>query len=1017
MKFRVSKDDLIIFIIFCILLLYLCAIAVLNFVEFGAHGKLYGLVPFEAFTGKYIGITFTLFIASLIVIFTSVSSYIFSKDGSGIGLKIGEKEEKGYNRWAKLKEMKEADDIEMIDSNAQSTNAAGIPVYADKKGHVWVDNGEFHSLVIGSSGSGKTLCVVKPMVNILAKNNESMIITDPKGEIYQESAEYLKSLGYKVIVLNFREPTHGSAWNPLALPYQFYKAGNKDKAIELLDDVSSSILDVTNKSDPFWEKSASSFFAGCALSLFENAKEEETNLNSINAMTTDGDERFGTSKYINEYFKMMGTKSNAYTFASGTIESPNETQGGILASFREKIRTFTSRDNLSEMLGHSDFDMREIGKGKTAVFLIIHDEKTTYHGLATIFVKQCYETLIDVAQENGGKLPHRTNFILDEFANMPALKDVTTMVTAARSRQIRFTFIIQNFAQLNEVYGEHDAETIRSNCQNLIYLLTTELSALEEISKLCGEVKSKDDEKTASTPLVTVSDLQKLEMNEVIILRNRLNPFRTKLKQAYTIDWGDREFGKAVFTSREKKEIQLFDIKEFVKVRKRSKMGDMGSGLGGGGALSGLGVGGRGSGIGGSLGDSFGGGFAGLDSRSPFGGGESAPKIPTYEEWMASRKNNESKPSSSPFGGFDTKPFGGEEPKPFGSEPKFDSFDRKPMGGITDPTKNTNFSQPKERPSFDLDELVKRIDAKIEELEAEEKRKSAESHASKPTITLPDSVLKSDKDKLNVKPVDEDIVKIADNGNYQQEKPVSIPPIDDDLDDDLDDIIDAPTIDNKVVMEAPKEPSNGMKQFEEKAIIDNNLVEEDITQMKPEEDFGSFSNTNEMVLEFEDKKEEPKEEDKFENIDKGLDELHIEPMKNLTFDSDDEFEERPMNKPSIMISNPIEMASVPNSSVSSTSTQDRKPLRGIVDPTIAYTNSNNDKKDYKENVSRSLSDVSDVVGLDRDIKGDYIKPVDEDNKKNSLETRIRKPIPGSVVVGNDINGGKQSNYSDDFFDN
>ena len=97
---------------------------------------------------------------------------------------------------------------------------------------------------------------------------------------------------------------------------------------------------------------------------------------------------------------------------------------------------------------------------------------------------------------------------------------------------------------------------------------------MEEISKLCGEVKSKDDEKTASTPLVTVSDLQKLEMNEVIILRNRLNPFRTKLKQAYTIDWGDREFGKAVFTSREKKEIQLFDIKEFVKVRKRSKMGD-----------------------------------------------------------------------------------------------------------------------------------------------------------------------------------------------------------------------------------------------------------------------------------------------------------------------------------------------------------------------------------------------------------------------------------------------------------
>ena len=226
------------------------------------------------------------------------------------------------------------------------------------------------------------------------------------------------------------------------------------------------------------------------------------------------------------------------------------------------------------MLSHSDFNMREIGDGKTAVFMIVHDEKTTYHALATIFIKQCYETLIDVAQhEEGGRLKVRTNFILDEFANMPKLKDVTTMVTAARSRSIRFTFIVQNFAQLNEVYGEQDAQTIRSNCGNLIYLLTSELAALEEISKLCGEVKSKEKDKTASTPLITVSDLQKLKMNEVIILHSRLNPFRTILKPSYQIDWGETSgFGKGVLTEREKRPIELFDVKEFVKVKKRNKL-------------------------------------------------------------------------------------------------------------------------------------------------------------------------------------------------------------------------------------------------------------------------------------------------------------------------------------------------------------------------------------------------------------------------------------------------------------
>ena len=85
------------------------------------------------------------------------------------------------------------------------------------------------------------------------------------------------------------------------------------------------------------------------------------------------------------------------------------------------------------------------------------------------------------------------------------------MVTAARSRNIRFTFIIQNFSQLYEVYGKENGETIKGNCGNIVYLISTELSALEEISKMCGEVKSKEKEKTTSTPLVTVSDLQRME--------------------------------------------------------------------------------------------------------------------------------------------------------------------------------------------------------------------------------------------------------------------------------------------------------------------------------------------------------------------------------------------------------------------------------------------------------------------------------------------------------------------------
>jgi len=581
-KFKVEPKDILIFMLYCIILLYLCALAVSNLLSLINTGTFYGLFPVSAFYIKNLPLTLGLFFGALILIFTSVSSYIFDKQkGKGLGLKItGEKPSDGYSRWSKDKEIKQSSNVEKVQTHLKEVSAAGIPLISTEK-EVWVDNGSYHNLVIGSTGSGKTENLVFPMVNLLAKKGESMIITDPKGEIYRKTARNLKDRGYKIIVLNFRDTNRGNSWNPLALPYQYYKEGNYDKSIELLDDVALNILyDPSNKSDSdFWEKGSADYFSGLALGLFQDAKEEEVNLNSINYMSTVGEERYATSNYIKEYFNLKGPDSNAYMFASTTINAPNDTKGGLLSTFRQKIRLFSTRENLSEMLSHSDFDMRDIGKGKTAVFMIIHDEKKTYHSLMTIFIKQCYETLIDVAQENGGKLQYRTNFILDEFANMPPLKDVDSMVSAARSRDIRFTFIIQNFAQLNDVYGEEVAQVIKGNCGNLIYLISTELKALEEISKMCGEVKSKEKDKTASTPLVTVSDLQKLKLGEAIIIRLRMNPFKTKYAPNFKINWGE-EFLEADYPERKTHSIELFDLKKFVTEEKRKKMmnsgGDMG---------------------------------------------------------------------------------------------------------------------------------------------------------------------------------------------------------------------------------------------------------------------------------------------------------------------------------------------------------------------------------------------------------------------------------------------------------
>ena len=248
MKFRADEKDFKIFIGFCIFLLYICAVAVANVRTLATEGTFSGFLPFKGFLPGNIAYTFALFFVILIAAFVSVKSYFFDTD-KGFG--IDKKENKGYSRWCTEREMKKT--LCEIDPKAKKLDHAGI-VVINKGKKIWVDDGEAHNLILGATGSGKTQNVVFPMIKILAKAGESMILTDPKGELYEETSEMLRAYGYNVIVLNFRDPQKGNAWNPMSLPYRLYQEGNTDKAVELLDDLALNILyDEKNTGDPFWE--------------------------------------------------------------------------------------------------------------------------------------------------------------------------------------------------------------------------------------------------------------------------------------------------------------------------------------------------------------------------------------------------------------------------------------------------------------------------------------------------------------------------------------------------------------------------------------------------------------------------------------------------------------------------------------------------------------------------------------------------------------------------------------------
>lgn len=419
----------------------------------------------------------------------------------------------------------------------------GVPlsgrVSGDGLKSIFADDTDNHTLIIGPTGTKKSRLIAMPTVRILSAAGESMIITDPKAEIYNRTGRYLQDCGYNVFIINLREPNHGYKWNPLAIPYQFYKNGDIDRACEFANDIAENLTKVgISTSEPFWDNSAGSLFFGLTMLLFKYCSEHEI---------PDDDVNIGNViKLKNELFdcddrEMRKDKSPLWLYGkqdfiiasalSGTIAAPNETYGSIMSVFNEKMTLFQIRPSLLNMLSMDSGIFENVDNTPTAVFLILPDEKTAYHGLASLLIKQSYEYIIFKAQTRTGGLLDtttnvRVNYILDEFSSLPTVNDFPAMITAARSRNIRFNIFVQSKHQL-EIRYEKEAETIQANCGNWIFLSSRELKLLDELSRLCGP-EHKD---RPNVPQVSITLMQQLDKHqgEALVLSGRMKPHIAKL--------------------------------------------------------------------------------------------------------------------------------------------------------------------------------------------------------------------------------------------------------------------------------------------------------------------------------------------------------------------------------------------------------------------------------------------------------------------------------------------------------
>ncbi len=363
----------------------------------------------------------------------------------------------------------------------------------------------------------------------------SYVFTDPKGELYDMTAGYLKEHGYDIKVLNLVHPQYSDGYNPL-----MHISSEID-----VDVIANTIVkgQKTEGSDPYWDDMAEMLLKALIYYLIATRPEEEQNLASCAELVRAANAN-GGSNLLTELINQLPYDHPARMNYKSIEIAPEKTYGSILSSLQSKLGKFDSKE-IAELTSTDTINFEEIGKRKTAVYVISSDTHTAYDFLLTIFFAQMIQQMYDAADNNGGRLAVPTYFILDEFANIGRIPDFDKKISTSRSRKISFSVILQNLDQLEAVY-EKSYETIIGNCDTHVFLGSNSQKTVEYFSKALGEKtieresislnkdkhnwrqgKSVSDQVMARA-LMTADELRRMDNDLCIIFEKGLKPIKAE---------------------------------------------------------------------------------------------------------------------------------------------------------------------------------------------------------------------------------------------------------------------------------------------------------------------------------------------------------------------------------------------------------------------------------------------------------------------------------------------------------
>lgn len=447
----------------------------------------------------------------------------------------------------------------------------GIPIIAQKeKRNSDMDvvlHDPIHTMVLATTGTGKTVSYISPSIEILArtKSKPCIVVTDPKGELYRRHAATLRKNGYNVHLIDLRDTYRSTLWNPFndvwrktdemtmrveQIKGKYYLNGveyltredaetaRRQRAIKLKDEIYVDIQDliytmcpVEAAQDKSWQQGARDLLVGLALRFWEDVRDgymprEKFNLYNLwwNLTEYAKEECDLLKEYIGD---IADEVSRAEGMANTVLVSQDRTLSSYLGSVNQYLH-WMADGGIAQLTSGNEIEFMDWDESPNALFIKIPDEKDNRHPLVSLMLMQLYKALVEKATRN--ELLHKTKerellrasyFLMDEFGNLPKIPKLEKTITIARSCKIYLVPVLQSLVQLENVYGKKEGEQIRDNCNIRIFMGTNDEQTRHVISEACGKKKIKsvsyNEEKGMSVstsaqnvPLVKESELQRL---------------------------------------------------------------------------------------------------------------------------------------------------------------------------------------------------------------------------------------------------------------------------------------------------------------------------------------------------------------------------------------------------------------------------------------------------------------------------------------------------------------------------